>query len=365
MAVGVILSAAAGCSLLPIGSPQAPGPLDPRHGAYLVVYSDSLSREAGASVVDERGGVLASSPMQAQGLNSRADSEKAVALVGERAPDVVIVRADGAITASTIQYPDGTGVTATAWLSDTELASLINVGATDEGYSSPLVIHDTAGKVSFSLPLFGYLTTMIAVPGELIMAGQIANPEGEEDGSRVVRFDTLKRKTTATYDWPDSGGLTGCIVDARTLWCLENAPFENGKRTLEQNLLVSIDLESGEKTLHATLTEFGFGLAKVSGRVLVASTGGIGTLGDVTAKRPMTPLATGDEKVERIIVTGDLLDVFVRNYNRTQTPDGRADVGHLTRLDPSTLQVIRQTPMQLPDQQLVGVHAIAREFFNE
>ena len=74
-------------------------------------------------------------------------------------------------------------------------------------------------------------------------------------------------------------------------------------------------------------------------------------------------MATGEEAIETITVGGAFLDVFVRDYNRTTTADGRADIGRIVRIDPATLDAVRQTPLQLPDQQLVGVQVIPHEFF--
>lgn len=360
MASAVVLS---GCSQVLWGKPKAEVSIDLLAGAYVAVYADSLARDAGIATLSSKGDVLASQKMSALGLEMRADSDKAIALIGARAADMVIVRSDGSVSASAIDFPEGTGVTATAWVSDSELASLMNIGATAEGYKNPLVLHDTAGTVSRTLPLTGYLTSLAVTPTELVVAGQIGKIGSVEDGSRVVRIDRTSLQVIATYDWPDRGGLAGCAVQQRTLWCLESAPFDDGKRELEQNLVVSIDLNSGAKTQRAQLGEAGVGITQASGRLLVVGKTSLGSLDDLLAKKPMTTLAAGQENLEQVVGAAGFVDVFVRDYDRRTTPDGRADVGRVLRLDANTLQVTRQLRLQLPDQQLVGLHLIAHEFF--
>lgn len=354
-----------GCSQSLMGPPKAQLSIDLKAGAYVAIYADSLTREAGISTVSASGALVASQQISALGLEKRTNSDQAIALAGERAADMVIVKKDGTVSASAIDFPDGTGVTATAWVSDSELASLVNVGTSADGYKNPLVLHTTAGTVNYSLPLSGYLTTLVVTPRELVMAGQIGKAGAPEDGSRVIRVDRESKKVVATFDWPDRGGLTGCVVQRRTLWCLESAPFDDGNRTLEQNLVVSIDLDSGKKTQHAQLAEMGVGLTQASGRLLVIGKTSLGALDDVLAKKPMLALGGGQKSIEQVVGAGGFIDVFVRDYDRTITSDGRADIGRVVRLDAKTLKVVRQTPLQLPNQQLVGVHLIAHEFFQD
>ncbi|MGV1004079.1 MAG: hypothetical protein ACOYEV_04765 [Candidatus Nanopelagicales bacterium] len=358
------LAFASSCSLLPHPGPKAPTGIDLTKGDYAVIYSDSLTSEAGASTIAADGSLLQSLPLTALGLRARADSNDLVVLIGERAADIVAVDRAGEIHTGAIDYPDGTGATATAILADHQLASLINVGNIGAGYSNPLVIHDLAGKPRRSLPLLGYFRSMIVIGDRLLIAGQISDPRGDEDGSRLLVVDPVSLKVSKSLDWPEEGGLDQCIAVGAGVACLETEGFADGARTRLANHLVSIDLKTGKKRGHTDLRDDGVLMTSCSGRVYVGTRSAMNLLSpDLTRVESRVPLAEGDQAIETAVCGSTFLDVFVRDYDRVLTADGRADIGRIVRLKQGTLKVLRQTPMQFPDQQLVGVHVIPNEFF--
>lgn len=353
-----------GCSLLPPTAPEPPSGIDLTQGAYAVIYTDSLSREAGVSTLTADGSLLSSAKMAALGLHARAETSGRIVLIGARAADMAVVERDGSVHTAQIAYPEGTGATATAFVDDEHLATLINVGNTKQGYQNPIVIHDLSGRVLRSHPLQGYFTSIITVGDKLLATGQISHPDSDEDGSRAVLLDPNSLEALSTWDWPANGGLDQCVALDRSAICLETEGFKNGARTLLANHLVRLDLASGQKSELTTFNEDGVTLLSQAGRIVVATTGTIHLLTpNLTTIERQLPLTGGKEAIETVTTGGTSLDVFVRNYDRTTTPDGRADIGHIVRLDPLTLQSVRQTPMQLPNQQLVGVHLIPSEFF--
>ena len=354
-----------GCSLLPPAAPQPPSGIDLTKGAYAVIYTDSISREAGVSTLGADGTLVSSAKMAALGLHARAQTPDRIILIGARAADMAVVERDGSIHTAQIAYPDGTGATATTFIDDEHLATLINVGNTTEGYQNPIVIHDLSGRVLRSHPLQGYFTSIIRVGDKLLATGQISHPDSAEDGSRAVLLDPNSLEVQRTWDWPANGGLDQCVALDRSAICLETEGFKDGARTHLANHLVRLDPSTGAKAEITTFTEDCITLLNQAGRIVVATAGAIHLLApDLTRIERHLPLTSGKEAIETLTAGGAGLDVFIRDYDRTTTADGRADIGHIVRLDPRTLQIVRQTPMQLPNQQLVGVHLIANEFFH-
>ena len=363
-AFGALLALASGCSLLPGARPAAPSGIDLRQGAYAAFYADSLSREAGVSTVSVDGTLLASQRMSALGLEHRADSPASIVLVGERAADLVFVGHDGTVRTAELDYPDGTGATAITWLDDGNLATLVNVGSTERGYFNPLVIHDAQGKVKASARLQGYFTFVGVWGDQLVVAGERAI-KGIGDGSRVLLIDRATLSITRTLDWADAGGLQSCtLLDARLI-CLETGAYhDDSPPDRLANVVVSIDLATGRKSELTKLSGDGLRVATFDGRGFLASYEALSSMtNDLRGIDAMIPLAAGNERIEQVSITDAGIDVFVRDYDRVKLPDGRVDIGRIVRLDPRTLQVRRQTPLHLPDQQTVGVHLIAHEFF--
>jgi len=357
---------ASGCSLLPDAGPKGPSGIDLTRGDYAVVYADSITREAGVATISADGALLQSASMSALGLENWAETDDAIALIGERAADMVVVTKDGTVSTGLIDYPDGTGVTATTFLSDGNLASLVNVGNTETGYANPLVIHDGSGKVLRSTPLQGYFTSIFELGDKLVATGQISHPDFEEDGSRAVVLDPTSLAIRNSWDWPENGGLDRCLPQDEAIICLETEGFKDGARTLLANHLVRIDLATGKKSELTKFRADGVEMVSSSGRIHVATRSTMNLMSaDLTKVELELPLAHGDEAIETLNAGAGFIDVFVRDYNRTMTADGRADIGRIVRIDPATLNVVRQTPLQLPDQQLVGVHLIPHEVFEK
>ncbi len=359
-----VMVATGGCSLLPDSGPKGPTGIDLTRGDYTVVYADSLTREAGVATITADGAVLQSASMSALGLEHRTETEDSIVLIGERAGDMVKVSKDGAVKAGLIDYPDGTGVTATTFVSDGTIASLVNVGNTETGYSNPLVIHDVSGKVLRSTQMQGYFTSVSEVGDVLVATGQISQPDLDEDGSRTITLDPMSLAVRDSWDWPDKGGLDVCRPNGESIICLESEGFKDGARARLSNHLVRVDLTTGEKTELISLEHDGVDIVTSSNRVYVATWSTMNLMSvDLTKVELELPLARGNEAIETVTVGAGFIDVFVRDYDRTVTADGRADIGRIVRIDPTTLNAVRQTPLQLPDQQLVGVHLIPHEFF--
>lgn len=365
MVVGLILAVASGCSLLPVAQSREVSGIDVRQGAYAAFYADSLSRDAGVSTLGVDGTVLASQRLSALGLEHRADSPAAVVLVGERAADLVFVGNDGSVRIAELDYPDGTGATAITWLKDGNLATLINVGNTDRGYMNPLVIHDAQGKVLASAKLQGYFSFVGELGDQLVVAGE-RGVKGIGDGSRVLLLDRATLSISRTFEWADTGGLQSCTLLASRLVCLETGAYHDGAAPDQlANNLVAIDLATGVKSLLVTIPGDGLRVFSAGGQLYVASHGSLRRMAaDLHSIKAEIPLASGNQQIEQVSTTSAGIDVFVRDYDRAKLSDGRVDIGRVVRLDFASLRVLRQTPLQLPDQQLVGVHVIAQEFFS-
>lgn len=354
----------AGCTA---GVPQAPASIAVAPEHYAVAFTDSLESAGGIEVVDATGMVLKGEPLTAQDLQTRTTGGPGTALLGARSKDMVFVWPDGTLTTATLGYDDGTGVTASAWVDDETLISMVNVGQLEQGYSNPVVFHDAAGDVKASLDYTGYIASIMVVPDLVVLAGESldGDPMVDEDGSRVTLMGLESRSVVREYRWDDAAGLEGCGVQGSQLRCFEQPAVGDGTGNPDVRDVVTIDLESGDKQVIGSTDTLGLEIVEVAGQWLVFSTVGVQTWEQLEAGSPLRPLVgSGDEEVERVVVTGEFLDVFVRDLRRLPV-EGGVQVGSILRLEPRSLEVIHQAPVVVPDQEAVQVHVFPGAYFDQ
>ncbi len=354
--------------MLGFGGPGLHGDIEPGAGAYSVYYTDMDTRRGNATTVDDDGAVIATAELTAVNLSTRIDAPTTVGLLGARSADLAFVNDDGSVDTGHLDYPEGTGVTAAAWLGDDEIASLVNVGQDGQGYSNPLVVHDRTGKTLRSLELHGYLESAILHGDELYLAGQIEASEPEGDGSRIIVVDPNEMTVLAQHDWPGTGGIQSCAMTGETLYCLESDSFHDIDDYPEfaWNKLVRIDTVTWDKTLITEFSDTGVRIENLGERIYVLLEHGVALLSPDGASVVLErEFGDGeDAKAERLVASpGGQLDLYVRDFSFADRSGGRTYVGDVLRLDAATLKTTRSTPMELPGAQFVDLHAIPAELF--
>lgn len=347
--------------------PSVPNQVSLGDGAYAVVFTDSLESAGAIQVLSSEGAGLSTTQLHAEDLLTRTDGPQGAVLLGARCADLVTINRDGTTGSGRLDFPEGTWVTASVALDDSTLLSTVNVGQEDDGYHNPIILHDAQGKVSCALSLIGYIQSITVTDHGVALAGTSLNgdPLVDEDGSVLVIVDPQEHAITAEYRWTDVAGLTQCQANDDTLWCFENEPVGDGTDPGPQGAvrLVSINLTTGSKKLVTTMGTPGIALAQAGDGRLVFTEQGVKTLDQAIAGDSGRRLvATADEIVERVTVTDGLVDVFVRDLARQPVGDG-VQIGRIVRLDPASLETLRETPLVIPDQEAVNVHVFPREFF--
>ena len=366
--VGLVL-AGSGCSMLGASKPTFHDDIKPGSGTYSVYYTDMDTNHGNASTVEVDGALVATAKLKATNLMTRIDSQSTVGLLGARSADLVFVNDDGSVDTGYLDYPEGTGVTAAAWLGTDEIASLINVGQAEQGYSNPLVVHDRAGKTLRSLKLHGYMQSAIVQGSELYLAGEISPPDPKDAGSRVVVVDPKSMKVIEQHDWTGTGGIQSCAMSGEMLYCLESDSFNNADYPeFAWNKLVRIDPKTWEKTLITEFKDVGIRVENIGDRIYVLLEHRVALL-SVEGTKIATEREFGngeDAKAERLEAAPDgQLDLYVRDFSFAARSGDRDYVGDIHRIDPSTLKTTRSTPMELPGEQFVDLHAIPAEFFTQ
>lgn len=363
--VGLAL-AVSGCSALGIGKPAFTGDIKPGTGAYSVYYTDMINDLGNASTVEADGALVATANLRATNLSTRIDSPSTVGMLGHRSADLVFVNNDGSVDTGYLDYPEGTGSTAAAWLETDEIASLINVGQSEQGYVNPLVVHDRTGKTLRSLKLQGYLNSAIVQGDELYVAGEIGPYDPEDEGSRIFVVDPKNMTVLDQHDWVGTGGIKSCAMASGMLYCLESDSFNNvDYPEFAWNKLVRIDPRTWEKTLIREFTDMGIRVENIGDRIYVLLEHRLALLStDGTTIAAEREFGNGEEaKIERLEAGPEgKLDLFIRDFSFAERSGGRDYIGDIHRLAPSTLKTTRSTPMELPGEQFVDVHALAAEF---
>ena len=365
--LGGLVLAATGCSISGPSKAEFHDDIKPGTGAYSVYYTDMDTNHGNATTVTDDGSVVATAKLKAMNLSTRIDSTDTVGLLGARSADLVFVNNDGSVDTGFLDYPEGTGVTASAWLDTDELASLVNVGQNAEGYSNPLVIHDRTGKTLRSLKLYGYMQSAIMDDDKLYLAGEIASADPKDGGSRVIVTDPKNMKVIEQHDWTGTGGFQSCAMSDGMLYCLESDSFTAEEYPeFSWNKLVKIDPKTWKKTSIKDFNDVGVRVENLNGKIYVLLEHRVAVLSpDGTTIETEREFGRGeDAKAERLNLAPDgQLDLYVRDFSFADRGEGKSYVGDMHWLEPSTLETVKSTPMELPGEQFVDLHAISSDFF--
>ncbi|SCC28022.1 hypothetical protein [Arthrobacter sp. NIO-1057] len=362
------LLATSGCSLFGPGKAELKGDIKPGNGAYSVYYTDIDTNHGNATTVNEDGSLVATAKLNATNLFTRIDSSSTVGLFGARSADLVFINADGSVDTGFLDYPEGTGVTASTWLGSDEIASLVNVGQTADEYSNPLVIHDRSGKTLRSLQIYGFMQSAIMNDEKLYLAGEIVSADPQDSGSRVITVDPKNMSVLDQHDWRDTGGLQSCAMSEGMLFCLESDKFgQDDYPEFSWNKLVKIDPTTWEKTPIKEFKDVGVTVQNLNGKVYVLLEHRLSMISPdgkkIAAERDFGD--GEDAKAERLSAAPDgELDLYVRDFSFADRGAGKNYVGDVFHLNPSTLETESRTPMELPGEQFVDLHAISADFFS-
>ncbi|WP_141362840.1 hypothetical protein [Glutamicibacter uratoxydans] len=366
--ISFLILAVSACSLAGCSKGALNGDIKPGAGAYSVYYTDMDTNHGNATTVNDDGSTVATGKLKATNLSTRIDAPSTVGLLGARSADLVFVNTDGSVDTGFLDYPEGTGVTASTWLRSDEVASLVNVGQKEAGYSNPLVIHDRMGKTIRSLQLYGYMQSAIMDNGKLYLAGEISSSNPKESGSRVIVADPVEMKVLDQHDWAGTGGIQSCAAAEGLLYCLESDSFIGIEYPeFSWNKLVKIDPRTWKKTLIREFKDVGVRVVNLNGKVYALLEHRVVMLSpDGTKVASEQHFGSGeDAKVERLAAAPNgELDLYVRDFSFAARSEHRSYVGDILRIDPSSLATLRSTPMELPGEQFVDLHAIPAEFFS-
>lgn len=128
--------------------------------------------------------------------------------------------------------------------------------------------------------------------------------------------------------------------------------------------LVSIILDTGEKTHHAASPEKGVLVLNVKGTLLVFTVQGYVTAEDTIAGQALNKTCQGFDYINSTVISGEHLDIHTRN-SAINIVNGKRKAGRLIRFNAATMEEVSRIPLAMPDRQVVHLHLIAPGFFDE